>query len=32
LTKDIGEQNDIAQQYPDEVKKLEAIQKECDSL
>jgi len=31
LTKDIGEQNDIAQQYPDKVKKLEAIRKEWDS-
>jgi arylsulfatase A-like enzyme len=31
LTKDIGEQNDIAQQYPDEVKKLEAKRKEWDA-
>lgn len=31
LTKDIGEQNDIAQQYPDEVKKLESIRKKWDS-
>jgi arylsulfatase A-like enzyme len=31
LAKDIGEQNDIAQQYPEEVKKLEAIRKEWDS-
>jgi arylsulfatase A-like enzyme len=31
LKKDIGEQNDIAQQYPDAVKKLEAIRKEWDS-
>lgn len=31
LAKDIGEQNDIAQQYPDEVKKLEVIRKEWDS-
>jgi arylsulfatase A-like enzyme len=31
LKKDIGEQNDIAQKYPDEVKKLEAIRKEWNS-
>jgi len=31
LTKDIGEQNDISQQYPEEVKKLEVIRKEWDS-
>ena len=31
LTKDIGEQNDIALQYPDKVKKLEAIRKKWDS-
>jgi arylsulfatase A-like enzyme len=31
LTKDVGEQNDIAQQYPEEVKKIEAIRKEWDS-
>ncbi len=31
LKKDIGEQTDIAQQHPDEVKKLEAIRKEWDS-
>lgn len=31
LKEDIGEQNDIAQKYPDEVKKLEAIRKEWDS-
>jgi arylsulfatase A-like enzyme len=31
LKKDIGEQNDIAKQFPDEVKKLDAIRKEWDS-
>ena len=31
LTKDIGEQNDIAQQHPEEVKKLQIIRKEWDS-
>ena len=31
LTKDIGEQNNIANQYPEEVKKLEAKRKEWDS-
>lgn len=31
LKKDIGEQNDIAQQFPEEVKKLDAIRKEWDS-
>jgi arylsulfatase A-like enzyme len=31
LKEDIGEQNDIAQQYPEEVKKIEAIRKEWDS-
>lgn len=31
LKKDIGEQNDISLQYPDEVNKLEAIRKEWDS-
>jgi arylsulfatase A-like enzyme len=31
LKTDIGEQNDIAQKYPNEVKKLEAIRKEWDS-
>ena len=31
LAKDVGEQNDIAQQYPEEVKKIEAIRKEWDS-
>lgn len=31
LTKDVGEQNDIAQQYPEEVKKLETIRKKWDS-
>jgi arylsulfatase A-like enzyme len=31
LTKDIGEQNDIAGQYPEEVKKIDAIRKEWDS-
>lgn len=31
LKKDIGEQNDIAKQFPDEVKKLEDIRKEWDS-
>lgn len=31
LKEDIGEQNDIAQQYPNKVKKIEAIGKEWDS-
>jgi arylsulfatase A-like enzyme len=31
LKKDIGEQNDIAQQFPDEVKKLDKIRLEWDS-
>ena len=31
LKKDIGEQNDIAKQFPDEVKKLEDIRKEWGS-
>jgi hypothetical protein len=31
LKEDIGEQNDIAQKYPDEVKKIEVIRKEWDS-
>jgi arylsulfatase A-like enzyme len=31
LKEDIGEQNNIAQQYPYEVKKIEAIRKEWDS-
>lgn len=31
LKEDIGEQNDIAKQYPEEVKKLDAIRKEWDS-
>ena len=31
LTKDIGEENDIAKQYPEEVKKIETIRKEWDS-
>jgi arylsulfatase A-like enzyme len=31
LTKDIGEQNDIAQQFPEEVKKLDKIRLEWDA-
>jgi arylsulfatase A-like enzyme len=31
LTKDIGEQNDIAKQFPEEVKKLDKIRLEWDS-
>ena len=31
LKKDIGEQNNIAQQFPEEVKKLDEIRKEWDS-
>ncbi len=31
LTKDIGEENDIAKQHPEEVKKIETIRKEWDS-
>jgi arylsulfatase A-like enzyme len=31
LTKDIGEEDNIAEQYPDEVKKLDNIRKEWDS-